>query len=46
MGFSEVRLLKKLGAQFNIVIVSIFGYLVVYGTPGVSRKAWWIRAIS
>ena len=49
MGFSEIQLLKKLGEQFNIVIVSIGSilvYLVVYGTPGVSRKARWICAIS
>ena len=49
MGFSEIQLLKKLGEQFNIVIVSIDSilvYLVVYGTPGVSRKARWICAIS
>ena len=42
MGFSEIQLLKKLGEQFNIVIVSIGSilvYLVVDGTPGVSRKA-------
>ena len=49
MGFSEIQLLKKLGEQFNIVIVSIGSilvYLVVCGTHGVSRKARWISAIS
>ena len=51
MGFSEIQLLKKLGEQFNIVIDSIGSilvYLIVYGTesPGVSRKARWICAIS
>ena len=29
MGFSEIQLLKKLGEQFNIVIVSI-GSILVY----------------
>ena len=49
MGFSEIQLLKRLGEQFNIVIVSIGSilvYLVVYGTHGVSRKARWICVIS
>ena len=45
-GFSEIQLLKKLGEQFNIVIVSIGSILVYLVVYGISRKARWIGAIS
>ena len=37
MGFSEIQLLKKLGEQFNIVIVSIVSIFHLFGCVWYSR---------